>query len=101
MKKEIEAKLKSAISECDAHIKKLIRGKQLLGEYFPINLESFKCLEKDQIEHIDQFIYRFTKLQDSIPEFQAQCVHYTNYTASLWLETNSRLRPLKTTSSSH
>ncbi|MBW2364252.1 MAG: hypothetical protein JRF25_04060 [Deltaproteobacteria bacterium] len=66
MKEEIEAKLKSAISECDAHIKKLIRGKQLLGEYFPIRLDSFKCLEEDQIEHIDQFIYRFTKLQDSI-----------------------------------
>ncbi|MBA7545874.1 hypothetical protein ES705_38254 [subsurface metagenome] len=66
MKKEIEVKLKSAISECDSHIKKLIRGKQLLGEYFPINLDSFKGLEEDQIEHIDQFIYRFTKLQDSI-----------------------------------
>lgn len=66
MKKEIEVKLKSAISECDSHIKKLIRGKQLLGDFFPINLDSFKCLEEDQIEHIDQFIYRFTKLQDSI-----------------------------------
>ena len=37
-----------------------------IGEYFPINLDSFKCLEENQIEHIDQFIYRFTKLQDSI-----------------------------------
>jgi len=44
----------------------MIRGKQLLGEFFSINLESFKCLEEDKIEHIDQFIFRFTKLQNSI-----------------------------------
>ncbi|MEW5817077.1 MAG: hypothetical protein AB1798_16985 [Spirochaetota bacterium] len=58
--------LQSAVSECDTHIQKLQRGRKLLKSLFPLSVEIFQNLNEEQIEHIDQFIYRFIKLQDSM-----------------------------------
>lgn len=55
-----------AIKECDSHIEKLNRGRRLLSEFFPLDLRTFTDINDEQIEHIDQFIYRFTRLQDSM-----------------------------------
>ncbi len=66
MRTVVENKIQNSIKECDSHIQKLTRGKKLLGEFFPLTVESFDGLDENKIEHIDQFIYRFTKLQDSI-----------------------------------
>ena len=62
----VKAKIDSSIRECDSHVEKLGRGRRLLGEFFPLDVNTFKKLNDDQIEHIDQFIYRFTRLQDSM-----------------------------------
>lgn len=35
-------------------------------QVFPLDSDKFKHLDEMQIEHIDQFIYRFTRLQDSM-----------------------------------
>lgn len=59
-------KLQSAITECEAHQKKLIRSLGLLKEFFPLTAESFQKLDEMQLEHVDQFIYRFSKQQDAI-----------------------------------
>lgn len=61
-----QSKLISAIHECDAHQRKLVRSIGLLQDFFPLTEESYLALDDLQIEHIDQFIYRFTKLQDAI-----------------------------------
>lgn len=66
MNEDTKATIKSALKECDSHIKKLNRGEGLLHEVFPLKEESFKQLSEDNIEHIDQFVYRFIKLQDSM-----------------------------------
>jgi hypothetical protein len=34
----------------------------------PLNSEKYLQLTDDEIEHIDQYIYRFTKLQDTVGE---------------------------------
>ncbi len=60
------ATIESALSECGSHIEKLERGHKLLGDFFPLSDNSLKKCSPEQIEHIDQFIYRFTKLQDSM-----------------------------------
>ena len=60
------ATILSALSECDSHLQKLDRGLTLLGEFFPLDVDKFAGCSEWQIEHIDQFIYRFTKLQDSM-----------------------------------
>ena len=36
--------------------------------FMPLNAESFQRLNEDEIEHIDQFLFRFSKLQDAIGE---------------------------------
>jgi len=60
------SKLISAINECEAHRRRLRRSIGLLQSFFPLTKESYLALDDLQIEHIDQFIYRFTKLQDVI-----------------------------------
>ena len=52
-------------NECEKHKQKIMCSLTLLS-YFPINVESYEKLEEIEIEHIDQLIFRFTKLQDSI-----------------------------------
>lgn len=66
MMEKIKNTIESAIKENDTHLKRIERTKQLLQEFFPISVESFQRLSEEQIEHVDQFIYRFTKLQDSM-----------------------------------
>lgn len=61
-----KAKLHSSIKECDSHMEKLERGRGLLSEFFPLDEDTFKKLNDNQIEHIDQFIYRFTRIQDTM-----------------------------------
>jgi hypothetical protein len=62
----MQVKIDSSIKECNSHIEKLIRSKRLLSEFFPLEPDKFKNLDEEQIEHLDQFIYRFTRLQDSM-----------------------------------
>ena len=62
----IKVKIESSIKECNSHIEKLDRSRRLLSVFFPLDSDKFKHLDEMQIEHIDQFIYRFTRLQDSM-----------------------------------
>ena len=58
----IQSKIESAIRENDTHLRRLDRAKRLLTEFFPLTMETFQSLTEEQIEHMDQFVYRFTKL---------------------------------------
>ncbi|GAB6089132.1 hypothetical protein [Spirochaeta dissipatitropha] len=58
--------LRSSVQECDSHILRLQRGQALLSSFFPLSKVIMAQTSEDQIEHIDQFIYRFMKLQDSL-----------------------------------
>jgi hypothetical protein len=60
------ATIESSIKECNSHLSKCRRAKKLLADVFPLTQYAFKELDEEHIEHIDQFIYRFTKLQDSM-----------------------------------
>lgn len=62
----IKKTIVSAISECDIHLYRLKRSKKLLDEFMPLSVETLKNASDERIEHLDQFIYRFTKLQDSM-----------------------------------
>lgn len=54
------------IIACNSHIKRLISASSKMQEFMPI--DSYKALSEEQIEHIDQFLFRFTKLQDTMGE---------------------------------
>ncbi len=84
--KEIKDKIESAIKENEAHLSKLARSKRLLGQFFPLTSSSLARLEEEQIEHIDQFVYRFTKLLDSMGLRLLPAMYS-------YLESNPRPRP--------
>lgn len=54
------------MTESDSHIAQLERGAQALAAIFPLEPASLHSLAEEQTARLDQFIYRFTKLQDSI-----------------------------------
>jgi hypothetical protein len=59
-------KLISATTECDSHLARLDRGFKLLGEFFPLTPFSFENLDDVRVEQLDQFLFRFAKLQDAM-----------------------------------
>ncbi|TVR88728.1 MAG: hypothetical protein EA428_11495 [Spirochaetaceae bacterium] len=63
---ELRATIRSAIQEGEAHIRQLERASTLLSPLFPLSPDSLLSLPEDQVPILDQFIYRFTKLQDSM-----------------------------------
>lgn len=86
MKTEIRNTIESSISESKSHLQKIERSRGLLKELFPVNVQAYTGFSEDQIEHIDQFIYRFTKMQDSM----GMRLIPSLYT---WLEDDNKPRP--------
>jgi len=64
--KKIILTINSSIKECNSHLSRLTRSYGLIREFFPLSEETLKSCSEEKIEHLDQFIYRFTKLQDAM-----------------------------------
>ncbi len=54
------------LNECERHIKRLNSAYSKMQLFIPLNENKYISLTEDEIEHIDQFLYRFAKLQDAI-----------------------------------
>lgn len=63
-----EEKLKKIFNECDKHIIRINSSSQKMKANIPLNKDKYLNLTDDEVEYIDQFLYRFSKLQDSIGE---------------------------------
>jgi predicted nucleotidyltransferase len=61
-------KQEKIIQECEKHLQRLKYAKSELKNRFPLTLASYENLSEEDIQAIDQFIYRFSKLQDTIGE---------------------------------
>ncbi len=59
-------KLESALKECDSHLARLDRGYGLLAAFFPLTPFTLTNLDEVSVEHLDQFMFRFAKLQDAM-----------------------------------
>lgn len=64
--KETISRLSEIIEICDTHLKRVNYAKSQLEDLFPLDKESYKSLSDADITLIDQMIYRFTKLQDTM-----------------------------------
>jgi hypothetical protein len=64
-RKQLLENLNLAHTECEKHRQKISRSLTLLT-FFPLNTDIFAGLTESEVEHIDQFIFRFTKLQDAM-----------------------------------
>jgi len=63
-----EQKLLQAIEECNKHIKRLLYAHHKMSRFMPLNGDQYDNLTDEQVENIDQFIFRFSKLQDAMGE---------------------------------
>ena len=56
----------SAIRECESHIAQLGVAQEELQPRQPLTEEGLNALGRHELAHLDQLIYRFTRLQDSM-----------------------------------
>lgn len=69
IKLDIKAlKQQRVINECEKHLKRLRYAKDELKAIFPLTQKKYENLSDEEIQAIDQFIYRFSKLQDTVGE---------------------------------
>lgn len=66
MLKEHRLQLLHALNECNIHLKRLTFAREKISSLIPLKPEIYEKIEEDKISYIDQLIYRFTKLQDTM-----------------------------------
>lgn len=68
-----QLKLQKIINECDKHILRINSAYKKTSAILPLDANKYVALTEDEIEHIDQYLFRFAKLQDTIGKrlFQA------------------------------
>lgn len=59
-------KLASAIDECNKHLKRISSAYTELKRVMPLTEETFGNLNDYEVRLLDQFIFRFSKLQDAM-----------------------------------
>lgn len=65
-KQEINERLQREFDICDKHILRINEALNALSSILPLTSESYASLDSEQIRCLDQFIFRFSKLQDSM-----------------------------------
>ena len=59
-------KLKEYLTQCDIHLKRINYAYNKMKDFMPLNYANYELLGDEEIEHIDQLIFRYSKLQDTI-----------------------------------
>jgi len=59
-------KLQKYFNECDKHLQRIEEAYNDIKESIPLTVEKYKILSKDEVQDIDQYLYRFSKLQDTL-----------------------------------
>lgn len=63
-----DLRLEKLISECDKHLKRISSAYKKMSTFMPLDPKKYQQLSEDDIEHTDQFLFRFAKLQDAMGE---------------------------------
>ena len=66
MDEVVKLKCTSALEECKKHIQRINTALKFLEPLFPLTEEALNALSDEQTAVLDQFLYRFAKLQDCI-----------------------------------
>jgi hypothetical protein len=61
-------KMEILLGECRKHIQRLKSASKKMSLFMPMDAKKYENLTDDEVEHIDQFLFRFAKLQDTIGE---------------------------------
>lgn len=60
------ARFDTVLREIRTHIRRLRQAEARSKGFFPLTRETYAALTDDQVEHVDQLVYRFAKLQDAL-----------------------------------
>lgn len=63
---DISDKLKEALHICEIHSQRMNYAFDKVEKHFPFDVEKYKDLTSDDLSYLDQLIFRFSKLQDSM-----------------------------------
>ncbi len=61
-------KLNKYFHECEKHIQRIDEAYEDMKNIIPLSAQKYKDLNKDEVQDIDQFLFRFAKLQDTMGE---------------------------------
>lgn len=64
----IGLRIEKLIAECDKHMQRVNRAYLKMSVLMPLDSDVYQRLSDDEIEPIDQFLFRFAKLQDAMGE---------------------------------
>jgi len=59
-------KIDRILYECDKHILRISEAVEDLRLFMPLDESKYIALNKNQVQALDQFLFRFSKLQDAI-----------------------------------
>lgn len=65
-KQELEERLNREFDICDRHIQRIDEALEAMNTDIPMSVDCYANLDKNQIRCMDQFIFRFSKLQDAM-----------------------------------
>lgn len=66
MNENERAKMNAILHECDVHAGRVEYARSACSQFFPLTAETYRGLSDEEVAHIDQLIYRYTKLQDAL-----------------------------------
>lgn len=64
----IDKAIKQQFYECDQHIVKILAAKNHLKNTMPLSVDEYQNFNPIQASFVDQLIFRFSKLQDTMAE---------------------------------
>ena len=59
-------RIEKVLNECDKHRLRINDAYQDMQSFMPLTAEKYEQLSKDEVQDIDQYLYRFSKLQDAM-----------------------------------
>ncbi len=59
-------RLEKILNECDKHLLRMNKAHGDMSLFIPLTSETYTKLSEDEIQDIDQYLYRFSKLQDAM-----------------------------------
>jgi hypothetical protein len=65
---EKQVKIAKYLNECKKHSFRIDKAHEKLKSIFPLSAGRYENLNDDEVEAIDQYLFRFAKLQDTIGE---------------------------------
>lgn len=65
-KQELEERLNREFDICDRHIQRIDEALEAMNTDIPMSVDCYANLDENQIRCMDQFIFRFSKLQDAM-----------------------------------